>query len=215
MRKSCRAFLLLVFMGLSAGSLSAELLDLVPPNQAVAGTSQAEWSRRWWQWAVSFDDADSPVADRTGDKCRLKQEGSVWFLAGTYGTKRTIRTCTVPGGKYLFFPLVNYVVFPRGDAKQSSCESLLRTAKEMTDEVASLVLDLNGLRATGLEAHRQATADCFDLGARMVPRVHALPAAANGYYVMLKPLPPGKYELNFGGILPSMIQAVTYHLVVQ
>lgn len=38
------------------------------------------------------------------------QSSEVWFLAGTYGTPRTIRTCRVPRDKYLFFPLINYVV---------------------------------------------------------------------------------------------------------
>ena len=32
---------------------------------------------------------------------------------------------------------------------------------------------------------------------------------------MLKPLPPGKHELNFRGVLPRMIQAVTYTLTVE
>ncbi len=41
------------------------------------------------------------------------------------------------------------------------------------------------------------------------------PSAANGYYVMLNPLPPGKHEINFGGILPDMAQAVTYTLIVE
>src|SRR5437762_1456121 len=84
----------------------------VPPGERVADTSQADWSKAWWQWAGSFDRADSPVADRTGTSCHLKQSGPVWFLAGTYGTRRTIRTCTIPRDKYLFFPLINYVVMP-------------------------------------------------------------------------------------------------------
>ena len=41
------------------------------------------------------------------------------------------------------------------------------------------------------------------------------PSAANGYYVMLRPLPPGRHTLNFGGVLPSMLQAVTYTLIVE
>jgi hypothetical protein len=32
---------------------------------------------------------------------------------------------------------------------------------------------------------------------------------------MLRLLPPGTHTLNFGGVLPSMIQAVTYTLVVE
>src|SRR6185436_15739419 len=98
-------------LALPAMGWSAELdAVVVPANAPVFGKTQAEWSQAWWQWAGSFDHAESPVADRTGENCHLKQEGPVWFLAGTYGTRRTVRTCTVPQGKHLFFPLINYVV---------------------------------------------------------------------------------------------------------
>jgi len=62
---------------------------------------------------------------------------------------------------------------------------------------------------------RQATATCFDLGALADPPQVVFPTAANGYYAMLRPLRPGRYELEFGGALPSMLQAVTYHLTVE
>jgi hypothetical protein len=45
--------------------------------------------------------------------------------------------------------------------------------------------------------------------------VHIFPSAANGYYVMLRPLSPGKHVINFGGVLPSLSQAVTYTVQVQ
>jgi len=43
----------------------------------------------------------------------------------------------------------------------------------------------------------------------------AFPAASNGYYVMLKPLPRGRHTVNFGGALPNMSQAVSYTLIVE
>lgn len=202
---------LLAFQSLPA--MAAEPV-LVPPAEAVAGASQSEWSRRWWQWAGSFDHADSPVADRTGALCGHKQGEDVWFLAGTYGTRRTVRTCTVPRGKHLFFPLINYVVHPQAEGA-SSCMQVMGTAARITEQVSNLLLEVDGVRHTDLEKHRQATVGCFDLGALAEPKARIFPAAANGYYVMLKPLPPGKHVLNFGGVLPSMAQAVTYTIVVE
>ena len=189
----------------------------VPPAEPVADISQADWSKAWWQWAASFDYADSPVADRTGKNCLLKQKGPVWFLAGTYGTRRTIRTCKVPRDKYLFFPIINYVVMPEteGASCASCCASFAETAKSVTDKPSNLVLDLDGRRITDLAGYRQFTADCFDLGALAEPKYRIFPSAANGYYVMLRPLSPGKHVLNFGGILPTMSQAVTYTLFVE
>jgi hypothetical protein len=59
------------------------------------------------------------------------------------------------------------------------------------------------------------TLGCFDLGVRMSPRVAMFPAAGNGYYAMLKPLPPGTHELEFGGWLPDMSQAISYTIHVR
>ena len=198
---------------LSPATHAAEPL-LVPPGESVGGTSQSEWSRLWWQWAASFEHSQSPVADLTGELCAGKQSGTVWFLAGTYGTARTVRTCTVPRGKYLFFPLINYVVRPSANGAPN-CLAVMSSAARMTDQVFSLLLDVDGIRHTDLAQHRQATRGCFDLGALAEPKVRIFPAAANGYYVMLRPLPPGRHTLNFGGALPSMLQAVTYTLVVE
>lgn len=209
-------FLIVFLVGASASLASGSIA--VAPDQAVAGLSQAEWSRAWWQWAGSFDVAESPVSDPTGTKCGLKQQGPVWFLAGTYGTKRTIRVCTLPHGKYVFFPLVNYVVMPSSEERatcESCCASKIRTAESVTDEASYLVVDLDGQRIAHLERYRQATKACFDMGALTDAHYRVFPSAANGYYVMLRPLTPGKHVLNFGGILPSISQAVTYTLMVK
>jgi len=185
---------------------------LLPPSEKVAGRAQVDWSKSWWQWAGSFARYESPVADKAGSRCHLKQSGPVWFLAGTYGTQRTIRSCTVPVGKYLFFPLVNYVVYPQY-VGSLTCEQATAKARTMTDGASSLLLELDGKLITNLEAHRQATVACFDLGELAGGGV--APSAANGYYIMLRPLSPGTHTLNFGGILPNMSQAVTYTLHVQ
>jgi len=66
---------------------------LLTATEEVSNVSQGDWSKRWWQWAASFDQRDSPVSDQTGALCAQKQSGPLWFLAGTYGTRRTIREC--------------------------------------------------------------------------------------------------------------------------
>ena len=207
---ACTTCFLLAFAAFAQTEL------LISPTEPVEGASQADWSRAWWQWAASFDHADSPIADRSGKNCHLKQSGAVWFLAGTYGTQRTIRTCTVPRGKYLFFPLINYVVTPRtADTCTSCCAPYTEKAKAITDQPLSLILELDGRRIEDLAQHRQVTAECFDLGALAEPKHRVFPSAANGYYVMLKPLSPGKHVLNFGGMLPGFSQAITYTLLVE
>ena len=205
----CRVALLIA---LSAPAFAGESY-LLPPDAVVAKRSQEDWSRIWWQWAATFQRAESPVADQTGERCAGHQTGEVWFLAGTYETQRTFRTCRVPRGKYLFFPLINYVVMP--NSAPISCNAVTSTAARMTDGVSNLVLRIDGERHGDLARHRQATRDCFDLGELATPPVRTYPSAANGYYAMLRPLPPGTHVIDLGGILPSMAQAVTYTLIVE
>ena len=188
----------------------------VSPKDGVGGMSQEDWSKAWWQWAASFDGPDSPVADRTGVNCHLKQSGAVWFLAGTYGTQRTIRTCKIPRDKFLFFPIINYVVAPgSGETCEHCCPTYKATAKSITESPSMLLVELDGNRLESVGQYRQETAQCFDLGAMARPAYRIFPSAANGYYIMLKPLRPGKHVLNFGGVLPEMSQAVTYTLLVE
>lgn len=214
MRKRFALGLLLVA---ATGVASSE--QLLPPNAQIDGHSQSDLSRIWWQWAGSFESEDSPIFDRSGTNCGLKQNGQVWFLAGTYGSARVQRTCTVPRGRYLFFPLINYIVTPcSGDAPcaaRPSCTDVSDTAREMTDNPSLLILEIDGKRYSGLERHRQATVGCFDLAALTSAAGAAFPSASNGYYALLAPLSPGAHVINFGGILPSLALAVTYRLIVQ
>ncbi len=116
-------------------------------------------------------------------------------------------------GKHLFFPLINYVVTRPVD-RDVSCQSVMQSAARLTDDASALVLEIDGKRVEGLHAHRQPS-QCFNIAERTEPKQFVFPSASNGYYVMIKPLPPGTHVINFGGALPNMLQAVTYTVVVE
>jgi hypothetical protein len=127
-----------------------------------------------------------------------------------------VRTCKVPKDKYLFFPLINYVVMPEsGEACSTCCATYTNEVRRITDVPSDLLLEVDGTRVEQLQTYRQVSPSCFDMGALSNPPYRIFPSAANGYYVMLKPLAPGKHVLNFGGRLPGMSQAVTYTLEVE
>lgn len=167
---------------------------------------------RWWQWAASFDYEKSPVADRTGELCAAGQDGPVWFLAGVYGSAPVKRSCEVPAGKWLFFPIVNFVVFPSGE-RTATCEHMIAEAQASTDDPLDLAVFVDGAPVENLTQHRQASVECFNLGE--VTGSEIFPSASDGYYVMLQPLPPGKHEIRWGGVLPTLRQAVVYEIVVK
>jgi hypothetical protein len=99
----------------SGGILTAPTLNLRPPESNPFGLDFGEWGNAWWQWRLAIDAGHDPVGDPTGSECGQNQSGQVWFLAGTnYGTGPTTRTCTVPAGRSLLYPVVNtaYLSWP-------------------------------------------------------------------------------------------------------
>jgi hypothetical protein len=64
---------------------------------------------KWWQWALSIPVFENPLLDQTGEKCMVGQRGPVWFLVGNFGGGDTTRSCSIPEGKRLFFPVINSV----------------------------------------------------------------------------------------------------------
>src|SRR5438105_9556574 len=97
--------------------------SVAPPFTNPYGASYGEWGTRWLQWVYSIPAVPptglpNPLFTDGPVDCSYRQathEGvdRVWFLAGkictTCGNLVTTahRSCTVPTGTALFFPLVN------------------------------------------------------------------------------------------------------------
>ena len=65
------------------------------------------WVAEWWKWCYAEPLSSSPITDNDGKfASRYQEDPNVWFLGGTAGGYAE-RTCTVPSGKSLFFPIVN------------------------------------------------------------------------------------------------------------
>jgi len=154
------------------------------------------------------------VSDTVGERCASKQRGIVWFLAGTYQSQRTNRTCTVPQGKYLFFPLINVEV-TRPEDGSVDCAGVKREAAKLAENTTILALNVDGQDIGGLFGHRQITEHCFDLGLLAEHKTGVFPSAGDGYYIMLRPLKPGKHTLNFGGRSAGFTQALSYTILVK
>ncbi|MCA1706817.1 MAG: hypothetical protein LC808_27575 [Actinobacteria bacterium] len=102
------AVLLLIGAGTDVLAATAKP-RVLPPRSRPFGLTYAQWSEKWWQWALSIPEEQNPMLDPTGANCGIGQSGRVWFLAGTFGGGPATRVCTVPVGKALFFPIVNAV----------------------------------------------------------------------------------------------------------
>jgi len=178
-------------------------VGIYPVESKPYGLTYGQWTAKWWQWALSIPTKDNPVVDETGEKCGVGQnDTNVWFLAGTGGGKIT-RTCTVPAGKAIFFPMIN--VQCDYSTPELKTESDLRVcAKEDQDKATNLQATVDGVAITDLKKYR-VQSPLFNV-TRPPDNTSGLPAGttqsvSDGYWILLKPLTPGKHEIRFSGSL--------------
>ena len=179
------------------------------------GASYGEWSARWWEWALSIPAAQNPILDQSGANCEQGQVGNVWFLAGTFGGSAS-RTCTIPAGKPLFFPLINNIGFsPKGN---ETVIDLRKLAADLINSVDALTCTLDGAPcADNLFAFR-AQSPTFEVivrtGSLVAPQFYD-PMVADGYWLLFSPLDSGPHVLTFGATTSGGFStSVTYNLEV-
>ena len=204
----------LIATGMFAAAAEAPtVVSTIDADEIVFDRSQAEWSAAWLQWIAAFARDSSPISDTTGALCAAKQEGDVWFLATSDGTAPVTRACAVPAGKTLFVPIAN--TMERSGNREPDCDSMARIAAEtLTQHVGEMSRTIDGQRVDNLASHRISTGECFALGLRQIPRSAAKTVVADGYYVMLQPLPAGQHTIAVGAWFDSTSLSTTYHLDV-
>lgn len=80
---------------------------IAPIDTKPAGQTYGRWAAAWWEWVLGVPGASNPAADPTGQYCAQRQVDRVWFLAGSFSSAPVVRSCSIPAGKSLFFPLIN------------------------------------------------------------------------------------------------------------
>jgi len=182
---------------------------VIPPNAKPYGMSYGEWSAKWWTWVFTIPTSINPNLDPAAD-CSNGQLGPVWFLPAVIGGGTLTRSCKVPAGKALLFPvlssLVNYPCpFPNYEPApgQSLKDFLTETAKTFDDNfITDLEVEVDGVPLRNLFRYR-ATSDLFYFAED--PSIIALdpcftglpqPFVADGYWIMLAPLSVGNHTIH-------------------
>ncbi|WP_139557057.1 hypothetical protein [Methylotetracoccus oryzae] len=101
-----------LFLGLLLLPLCTVSAD-PPPRGDTHGNPYGQLAASWWSWAletpVVLPDSH-PGFDQGSVDCSIGQHGQVWFLAGKiFDSQKVNRSCSLPMGKGLFFPLYNNV----------------------------------------------------------------------------------------------------------
>jgi hypothetical protein len=193
-----------------------------PPDSNPYGRTYANWTAEWWKWFISIPTGDNPINDPSGERCALGQQGPVWFLVGS-GGGRAERECTIPAGRAILMPAINVECSYAEDQSLRTEDDLRACATGDQDLVTETSATLNG---SALQVHR-VQSSVFDL---TIPADNILTvpegttkAVSEGFWVFVKPLPPGQYELHAQGLLVdptvtapvNLVEDSTYHLTVE
>jgi hypothetical protein len=187
-------------------------------------------SAEWQQWALSIPTSVNPQLDTNGGKCMVGQRGSVWFLAGVFGAGTATRTCSVPEGKALFFPVINSVQINSPNVcgqgpNNLSVRDLRSMAAPTIDGATNLSVTVDGIAIKNL---RRVKSEVFEVALPEdnvfvapcaplpVPAGIYSPAVDDGFYALLNPLPVGPHTLHFHADSPAgtLQQDVTYNITV-
>jgi hypothetical protein len=183
-------------------TFSLSRADYFSPDSKPYGLTYGQWTVKWWQWAHSISKLMNPVTDQTGVNAGINQEGPVWFLAGTFGEKKVAkRLCCMPYGKAILFPVINYEMNELENSQIRTGPELVSHVKKDIDDIIVKKVFVNG---NELPAFRvQSDPVIFGLyivddNSMNIPGGYTR-AAADGYWVFLKPLVPGTHNIYFHG----------------
>lgn len=196
---------------------------VVPRNETLSGKSYEGLAAEWWQWVRAIPAEQNPQKDAP---CDVNQSGPVFFLAGTFGGAAT-RSCTVPADKALFFPLLNVgasncpeeVKGEEYTCDLAASEDYLHTSAKsvMESGEVALTMEIDGVAVPDLIGYRadsETFLDTAPVGSSELLGPCSGPIrentcgvsvgstrkmAADGYWIMLRPLSPGEHKLHFAG----------------
>jgi hypothetical protein len=134
------------------------------------------------------------------------------------------RTCTIPKGKAIFFPVYNsFSTFgpqPPAAGAPLTLQEAIKTVKDIVNDATNLKVSVDGVNIKVDSKLRTLTRIFeFTLPADNLFGDPALAghykAIADGYWVALKPLSVGNHEISISANHPSGDIDITYHIKVQ
>ncbi|MEY2409136.1 MAG: hypothetical protein QOF48_1806 [Verrucomicrobiota bacterium] len=196
----------------------AQASDKTQPNQLapkkpnpgiipIQSQRYGELVTAWWQWALSIPETQNPLLDTTGAYAGLNQHGSIWFLAGTFGNSAE-RTFTIPQGMTLFMPVHNWIfgagVFdcdPTVPGVTCDVPTLRDKAAAATTGAEVVEASIDGVPVADIRSYRALSPEPFSImfppdAVFGIPAGIYYPQVADGYWLMLTPLPKGTHTIR-------------------
>ena len=145
-----------VGLGSSSG-LATGATKPLPPQEKHFGKSYSQLAGDWWKWAGSFPLAQTRSCRTATSTARGVRAGKIWFLAGNFGGQAgepnpSERTCSIPGGKALFFPMSNALFWVPDDG--ATVDEVRKKSNDAMDAITGLTATLDGVKFADLFAYR-------------------------------------------------------------
>jgi hypothetical protein len=184
----------------------------------------------WWQWALEAPTPDNPLLDTTGADCAVDQPSALlWYLAGTVGSEPVSRTCVVPRGRALFFPVVNlfYGAFLNDPPETRTTKFVRAQVACVEGSTGTVTVDGRTLPARLLVNEKSRIFsvqlpddNIFGLTPEIATDLLLSPSADQGTYVLLPPLRLGQHIIRIQSTLSpacGFVQRtdVTYTLTIR
>ena len=224
---------------------------VIPPSASPDGHTYAEWSAAWWQFDLGMpvhDPLNPSVIidpqfighDPATIDCAFNQHGHVWFLQGASGNGVAHRTCTIPSGKMLFFPIFdswvdnsNWDGLPPTTLTEAQLRAIIAANIEA---ITTMSATIDGRPVAGLAPPAagdytgpfRALSPVFSYSVtadNWLTEFYAPPgetfsaqtvtgAVADGVYLMLAPLSVGTHTIQWYASGGGFLQDITYTLTV-
>ena len=181
-----------------------------------ASGKTAKLAAAWTQWAYSQPVEESPLIGsyEGGEKCNgtpvSLTPGDTWFLAGTSNGETVVRTCTVPTGKQLFFPVASATFFitEPGETKKIARDYVRNFINDLlADPDLGIAVTVDG---TNLYSNRIVRArTSFFTVTFPENNIFGVPAGeyqtiSDGLWVTLPPLSEGTHTIHFELTAPNV-----------
>lgn len=208
------------------------------------GKPLEQWAKEYWQWNVGLPPGDIPKDNNTNlDKCILGSdpEKTMLFLVEAYDLTYSTK-CDISTKSPLLIPLLIGECDPSVDeprTKTGKIEDLWACAKDANEGFKAWEIRLDDRILFKKVGNQEVNANLkdqilvrnsslFNITMPQVNRYEAnagvYPAVVDGYYLILKPLPPGEHTLTYkftqeqklpGADLSSINGDATYSFAVK
>jgi len=199
---------------LNSSNSAPTSINVFPRNSNPYGLSFEDHVRNYWKMTLAIPSDGHPWKDETGANCRKGQESlnsSIFYLP-TIDEGSANRVCKIPAGIGLFIPVLvgEFSLLETG----GKIADLPVKAKDDQGKMIKIDLRVNGTGFTDEELRRYSVltglfnATFADNGLFDVKKGGPTVVAADGYYVITKPLSKGTYNIyTHGGMCLNPIES--------